>query len=88
MFSWRQDHQNAKYYATIMPPYQCPDKTRESGTPTTQITLLGIVINTESMTASISSKHKFSILTDPFFGETQVFKVQAPIAYWQTVICM
>ena len=41
-----------------------PIKPEKVVPPTTQITFLGIVINTESMTASSSSEHKFSILAE------------------------
>jgi len=64
-----------------------PIKPEKVVTPTTQITFLGIAIDTVAMTASISDEHKLATLTElQSFTEPKKPKAPTTLTDWQTVI--
>ena len=83
--------QNLESMLTLCQRINVPVKDEKVVLPTTKLTFLGIVIDTEKMTASISDERKSLMLEElQSFSiySKEMYKTSITLPHWQTLICL
>ena len=83
--------QNLESMLTLCYRINAPVKVEKVIPPTTQITFLGIVIDTIAMTASISQERKlrsYTTRTTVIYTLQKVHQTSATFPHWETVFCL